>query len=40
MALAAEFCRQRLQHVEPPRGEAEDRALRGIVPGQRRADAR
>jgi hypothetical protein len=40
MALAAEFGGQRLQQVETTRGEAEDDTLRGIVPRQRRADAR
>jgi len=40
MALAAEFGGQRLQQVETARGEAEDGALRAVVPRQRRADAR
>lgn len=40
MALAAEFGGQCLQQVETTRGKAEGGTLRGIVPRQRRANAR
>jgi hypothetical protein len=40
MARRAEFGGQRLQRIKPARGEAEDGALRCVVPRQRRTDAR
>jgi len=40
MAGRAEFGSQGLQDIEPPCGKAENRACRGVVPRQRRADAR
>jgi hypothetical protein len=39
-ARAAEFGSKGLQQVESPRGKAEQRAPRGVVPRQRRADTR